>query len=65
MADSDLLEFLLELDKSDIRVTPWETEFLDSVLGRNQVTFTPKQRDSILRMMDKYDRRLGGGGRIK
>lgn len=58
MSDQDMLLFLIELDKSDLNVTKWEADFMASVLERRQVQFTPRQRSAIVKMMEKYDRRL-------
>ena len=58
MSDQDLLMFLIELDKSDLNVSKWEADFINSILERRQCRFTPKQQDVILKMMDRYERSL-------
>lgn len=51
------VDFLADLDDaSHITVTDWESSFLESVLGKT--TFTPKQRESIDSMREKYRNQL-------
>ena len=49
--------FLAALDRSDIDVTDWEANFLDSCLDR--FNFTPRQQAAIDKMMTKYEDKIG------
>lgn len=51
-SDRDCQDFLRCLDDAPFECTDWEAEFLETNLGRT--TFTPAQRQSIERMMNKY-----------
>lgn len=55
--DSELRDFLKALDESSIEVTDWEAQFIESNLDND--FFSPKQREVIQRMIDKYGTRLG------
>lgn len=50
--DAACREFLDEID-GDPELTEFETRFIES--NRDRTTFTPLQRESIARMMDKYE----------
>ena len=56
MSDEEMGEFLRDLDKADFEVTEWEAQFIASNLDRDY--FTPKQREAILRMAEKYGDRV-------
>ncbi len=58
MNNQDMLQFLLDLDRSDVTCSTWEASFIESVLQRGQVTFSPKQKDVIVKLAEKYDRDL-------
>lgn len=52
----ELLQFLRELDQSDVSLTDWEIDFLESMLGKNE--FTPRQKAVIQDLIDRYDDQL-------
>lgn len=54
--DLDLREFLDALDGATFSVSPWESDFLESTIARKE--FSPKQREAIHRMIEKYASRL-------
>ena len=58
MTDFDRLEFLKALDRSSLKLTDWEVDFIESVMKRGQKSFSGKQRASIDRMVDHYERAL-------
>jgi hypothetical protein len=53
----DLRDFLKSLDESEVQVTDWEAQFLEGNL--DEIAFSPKQRKSILLMIEKYGQRIG------
>jgi len=55
--DADRVAFLNALDMADFEVSDWEADFLESNLPRRHV-FTPKQREAIDRMIERYGERL-------
>lgn len=56
--DEELRKFLKMLDDSDrVTVSDWEAQFIGSNLTRD--SFSPKQREIIQKMMDKYGKRIG------
>lgn len=60
MADDSavLRDFLKKLDASDdVSVSDWEAEFIESNLTRDH--FSPKQREQVMKMMERYGRRIG------
>lgn len=51
-------DFLKKLDESeDVTVTDWEAQFIESNLTRDN--FSGKQREIVMKLMDKYGRRIG------
>lgn len=52
-----LREFLQMLDKSDVNVSDWEASFIESNMSREH--FTLKQREAVMKMMEKYGQRIG------
>lgn len=54
--DEDLVDFLQTLDDSDVEVTEWEAKFISSNL--DAIAFSPKQRESINQMIEKYGQRI-------
>lgn len=59
-ADKERLKFLCRLDLSDsVSVTDWEASFIESHIGEAHVDFSPKQREAIDRMIEKYGARIG------
>jgi len=50
--DDERSDFLKKLDKSDENVSDWEAQFIESNLDREH--FSPKQREIIDRMAEKY-----------
>jgi DNA-binding ferritin-like protein (Dps family) len=58
LTDEDRISFLDDLDKSDVNVTEWEANFIDSVFERRQETFSDKQREAIDRMMKQYENKI-------
>ena len=54
MVDEDRISFLDDLDKSDVNVSGWEANFIDSVFERRQTIFSIDQRKVIDDMMEQY-----------
>lgn len=56
--DDQYRSFLDALDDAwrDVAITDWESSFLESNVDRK--TFTPAQRASIDRMIEKYGERI-------
>lgn len=54
LTDEQRYDFLVDLDESDVTVTEWEAEFLDKIITTEQCDFSPKQRQAIARMYDRY-----------
>lgn len=52
-----LREFLKMLDNSDVNVSDWEAQFIESNLSREH--FSPKQREIVMKLMEKYGQRIG------
>ena len=52
------MEFLKKLDAAPFDVTDWEAGFLDSMITKEPRSFSPKQRDSIDMMRDRYEGKL-------
>ncbi len=50
--DEDRSDFLRALDNSRHEVNDWEAKFIGSNLDRTE--FTPKQREVIDKLMEKY-----------
>lgn len=55
--DEEMVDFLQALDSSDVEATDWEAKFIASNL--DAIAFSPKQRESVLEMINKYGRRIG------
>lgn len=53
MDDQQRAEFLKRLDSASVTVSDWDAKFIESNLDRQW--FSPKQREIIDRMMEKYD----------
>lgn len=53
----DMRDFLKKLDAADFSVSAWECEFIESNLTREH--FSPKQREIILKMEERYGKRIG------
>jgi hypothetical protein len=62
LSDLDYRDFLEDLDSAGFEVTDWEARFIESNLTRE--VFTPDQRKSIDKMLQKYRRRMSGWSRI-
>jgi hypothetical protein len=54
--DADRVAFLNALDMADFEVTDWEAQFLESNTERQ--VFTPKQREVIDGMIQRYGERI-------
>jgi hypothetical protein len=54
--DAERAAFLRKLDKSDVEVTDWEARFIEVCMDKER--FSPAQRDSVDRMIDKYASRV-------
>jgi len=53
-----LRDFLKKLDNSDeVTVSDWEAQFIESNLTRD--FFSGKQREIVMKLMDKYGKRIG------
>ena len=55
--DEEMVDFLQSLDNSDVEASEWEAEFIESNL--DAIAFSPKQRRSIMEMIEKYGKRIG------
>jgi len=55
--DGELSRFLQELDDAPVEVSNWEAQFIESNIDTFQ--FSPKQREVILKLVDKYTERIG------
>jgi len=55
--DGELSRFLQELDDAPVEVSGWEAQFIESNIDSFQ--FSPKQREAILKMIEKYGDRIG------
>lgn len=53
----ELRRFLKMLDEADVNVTDWEAQFVGSNLSREHFSF--KQREIVMRLMEKYGQRIG------
>ena len=52
-SDEDIHDWLNDLDNDQtVSLTDWELQFLESNLDRH--SFSPKQRESIRKMVEKY-----------
>lgn len=56
MDDDARADFLRKLDASDVSVSDWEADFIESNLQSRM--FSPKQRALIEILRDKYEDRL-------
>jgi len=54
---AELRKFLKMLDAADVSVTDWEAQFIGSNLTREH--FSPKQREIVMKMMERYGKRIG------
>lgn len=55
--DSDIRELLQELDNDDdVNVSPWEAEFIENLVYDYGGLLSMKQRESALKILEKYDR---------
>lgn len=52
-----MCDFLRALDAADFNVSDWEAEFIESNL--TQTHFSPKQREIVLKLAERYAKRLG------
>lgn len=58
-SDEERFWFLQELDESDIDVSKWEADFIESQLQRGEgCRFTEPQRNSIDQMVSRYGSRI-------
>lgn len=54
MTNEDAYDIANELDAADIDVTPWESNFLDSVLKRQPRPLSSEQKRVLRDLEDKY-----------
>lgn len=54
--DEELLDFLQSLDNSEVEVGEWEAKFVESNL--DAISFSPRQREVINSMIEKYGKRI-------
>ena len=55
LTDDHLREVLLAIDESeDICVTSWEADFIESAVYQWKGEWTPKQRRTVMAIVDKY-----------
>lgn len=52
-----LRDFLKKLDDSDVNVSDWEAQFIESNLTRD--FFSAKQREITMKLMERYGKRIG------
>ena len=61
MTQQDTIDALREIDESDsVDVTPWESEFMDSVFTqhKNEQTLSAKQLKVCQTIIEKYEGKL-------
>lgn len=54
LPDSEILDYLKEVDESDQLVTSWEADFLESVLYLRRGQLTPLQKRAAAQIIVKY-----------
>lgn len=52
--DEDLRAELKAIDESDSTLTNWEGQFVESILFRNALMMTIKQRETVIKIVRKY-----------
>lgn len=52
--DADLRAELKAIDNSDATLTNWEGQFVESILFKNALMMTPKQRETVIKIVRKY-----------
>ncbi len=55
-SDEEMRRFLKMLDASDADISDWEMEFIESNLTRDH--FSPKQRETVNKMIERYGKRI-------
>lgn len=59
-ADKERLKFLIRLDQAEnVSVTDWEAHFIESHISKAYVEFSPKQREVVDKMIERYGSRIG------
>jgi len=53
----ELRKFLKMLDESDVNVSDWDAQFIESNLEREH--FSAKQREVVMKMMERFGKRIG------
>ena len=57
LEDSARMEFLRRLHQAGLKLTPWETQFVNDFIASPR-GFTPKQRESVDEIKKQYANRL-------
>jgi len=59
-ADQERLKFLIRLDQAEnVNVSNWEAMFIESHISKAYVAFSPKQREAVDKMIEKYGVHIG------
>ena len=59
-ADKERLKFLIRLDQAEnVSVSDWEGKFIESHISKAFVDFSPKQREAVDKMIERYGGRIG------
>jgi len=59
-ADKERLKFLIRLDQAEnVSVSDWEAKFIESHISKAFVDFSPKQREAVDKMIERYGGRIG------
>ena len=59
LTDPEIRELLLAIDESDdIDVTTWEAHFIETVAYKWQGSWTPKVRQMVMQIVEKYQESL-------
>lgn len=53
-SDEELLECIQEIDQLVASTSQWEANFIESVLERGEASFSPRQREVVESMINKY-----------
>lgn len=52
--DDELRAELNAIDDSDTDLTNWEGQFIESILFKKALMLTPKQRETVIKIVRKY-----------
>ena len=58
MSDIDRWEFLVALDRSDVKTTPWEAAFVRKMVQNPGFRMSIKQASVVDKMINKYAQKV-------